>query len=69
MKSICKEFGFSSKNARAYARKGSDHHKLWDIIEVRYTVFTDKLLLDFSRVCKQKTVKQVLKVNGSILQQ
>ena len=52
MKSICKEFGFSSKNAHAYARKGSDHHKLWDIIEPCYTAFTDELLLDFSRVCK-----------------
>ena len=69
MKSICKEFGFSSKNAHAYARKGSDHHKLWDIIEVCYTAFTDELLLDFSRVCKQNTVKQMLKLNGSIHQQ
>ena len=44
MKEICKELGFVSENAQAYAKKGADHHKLWDIIEICYIAFTDKLL-------------------------
>ena len=32
IKKICKELGFVSENAQAYAKKGAGHHKLWDII-------------------------------------
>ena len=49
MKEICKELGFVSENAQAYAKKGSDHHKLWDIIEICYIAFIDKLLHEFVR--------------------
>ena len=44
MKKICEELGFVNENAQAYAKKGADHHKLWDIIEICYIAFTDKLL-------------------------
>ena len=33
---ICKELGFVSPNVLAYAKKGSDHHKMWDILEITY---------------------------------
>ena len=47
MEEICKEISFVCKNARVYAKKGANRHKLWDIIEISYTAFTDKLLNDF----------------------
>ena len=34
MKEICKELGFQSENALKYIKKGSDHHKLWNILEI-----------------------------------
>ena len=47
MEEICKEISFVCKNAQVYAKKGANHHKLWDIIEISYTAFTEKLLNDF----------------------
>ena len=34
MKEICKELGFQSENALKYIKKGSDHNKLWNILEM-----------------------------------
>ena len=47
MKEICKELSFVSENAQAYAKKGSAHHKLWDIIEICYMAFTEDILHEF----------------------
>ena len=47
LKEVCKEFGFVSQNAQAYAKKGSDHHKMWDIIEICYIAFTDEIICQF----------------------
>ena len=44
-KEVCKELGFLSTNALAYAKKGAHHHKLWDILEICYISFCDKLLI------------------------
>ena len=52
MKEVCKELGFVTENAQLYARKGSDHHKLWDILQICYIAFTDELLVEFVRSCK-----------------
>ena len=49
MKEICKKLGFVSENAQPYAKKGADHHNLWDIIEICYIAFTDELLHEFIR--------------------
>lgn len=59
----------SSENSQAYTRKGLEYPKFWDIIEICCIAITDKSWFDFSYVCKQKTVKQVLKPIESILQQ
>ena len=50
MKEICKESGFVTENAQLYAKKGS--HKFWDILQICYIAFTDKLLVEFVRSCK-----------------
>ena len=34
MKDTCKELEFVSPNAQAYAKKGSDHHKMSNILEI-----------------------------------
>ena len=44
---ICTELGFVSEDAQVYAKKGANHHKHWDIIEICHIVFTDKLLHEF----------------------
>ena len=47
MKEICMYLGFVSENAQMYAKKGSDHHKLWDLLEIVYIALTHKLLVEF----------------------
>ena len=41
MKEIYKELGFLSGNTQAWAKKGANYHKFWDM------AFTDKLLHKF----------------------
>ena len=62
IKQICKELGFESEKAQTYAKKESDHHKLWDLLEITYIAFTDELLLHFIRSCKSTNVNPT--VNG-----
>ena len=50
---ICKELGFVSPNALAYAKKGSDHHKMWDILEITYIAFSDEIISMFVTECKR----------------
>ena len=45
MKEVCKELWFVTENAQSYAKKGSDDHKLWDILQIYYFAFSDKLLV------------------------
>ena len=45
-------FGFVSEKAKLYAKKCSDHHKLWEILELVYLAFADELLLPYFRHCK-----------------
>ena len=52
LKEVCKELGFVRQNAQAYAKKGSDHHKMWDIIEICYIAFTDEMICQFLKHCK-----------------
>ena len=51
MKEICMHLGFVSENAQMYAKKGSDHHKLWDLLEIVYIALTVELLVEFVRFC------------------
>ena len=57
MKKICKELGFQSENALKYIKKGSDHHKLWDIPEITYISFTDELLIPFICHCNLPNIE------------
>ena len=47
MKEICMYLGFVSENAQIYPKKGSDHHKLWDLLETVYIALTHELLVEF----------------------
>ncbi len=38
---------FKSTNAFNYAKRCSDHHKTWQIIEALYTALADELLVPF----------------------
>ena len=49
MKDVCEELGFKSENSLKYIKKGSDHHKLWQILEITYLAITDELLLPYIR--------------------
>ena len=40
---------FVSENAQMYTKKGSDHCKLWDLLEIVYISLTDQLLVEFVR--------------------
>ena len=52
MSEICKELDFTAENAQAYAKKdSSDHHKLWDVIEICYIAFTDEIIVEFLCYC------------------
>ena len=51
MRSVCYELGFQSENALKYAKKGSDHHKLWEILEITYIAFVDELIYQFTVFC------------------
>ena len=33
LQEVCRELGFVSQNAQAYAKRGSDHHKMWALLE------------------------------------
>ena len=57
MKSICSELGFQSENALKYAKKGSDHHKLWDILEITYIAFVDELMFQFLTFCAAQNIE------------
>lgn len=52
MKEICFELGFCTDNAQKYAKNGSDHHKLWDNLEITYISFMDEILLRFIQHCR-----------------
>lgn len=56
MKEICKELGFEWKSAVVYAKNGSDHYKLRDLLEITYIVFTSELLLYFMKSCVSTNV-------------
>ena len=56
MKSVCIELGFKSPNALLYAKKGTDHHKLWDILEITYIAFADEIMFQFISYCFNKSL-------------
>ena len=51
MENIVIGLGFVSEKVLKYIRKGSDHHKLWQILEISYLSLTDELLLPYVRNC------------------
>jgi len=54
MEAISEELGFKFENAKKYIKKGSDHHKLWSILEITYLAMTDELLLPYAKACKKQ---------------
>ena len=51
MKEICMHLGFVSENAQMYTKKGCDHCKLWDLLEIVYIFLNNELLVEFVRFC------------------
>lgn len=51
------ELDFTTENALAYAKKGSDHHKLWDIIETCYIAFTDEIIVEVLLYCNLANIE------------
>ena len=47
----CRGTWFTSQNSLNYIRKGSDHHKLWQILEYTYMDLTDELLVPYVWCC------------------
>ena len=62
VKQICKELGLESEKVQMYAKKCSDHYRMWGLLEITYIAFTDELLLHLLRSCKSSNVYPT--VNG-----
>ena len=57
MKEVCKELGLKSDNALNYIKKGFDHHKLWEVLEICYIALSDELLLPYVRHCLSENIE------------
>ncbi|MES9884493.1 MAG: hypothetical protein ABW185_26915, partial [Sedimenticola sp.] len=51
MEDICKTLSFKSPRALEFAKKCSDHHKTFKIVEILYIAATDELLVPYVRHC------------------
>ena len=52
LKNICMKLGYSSPKSLEFARRCSDHHKTWSMLEIMYIAVEDELLVPFVRHCK-----------------
>lgn len=59
MKEVCRTLGFKTEESLKYAKRGSDHHKMWQILEVTYLAMADELLLPYVRDCVIKMKKNI----------
>ena len=57
MSKTYRELDFTTENALAYTKNGSDHHKLWDIIETCYIAFTDEIIVEVLRYCNLANIE------------
>jgi hypothetical protein len=60
MKDVCIELGFKTPKAQDCARKCSDHHKTFKILEILYIAMVDELLVPFVQFCKTHSVEATL---------
>ena len=44
---VVKLLGFKSDRAISFAKKCSDHHKTWQILEIMYLAIADELFVPF----------------------
>ena len=56
MKEVCRTLGFKTEESLKYAKRGSDHHKMGQILEVTYLAMADELLLPYVRDCVIKRI-------------
>ena len=42
MKEVCLHLGFVSENTQMQVKKGSEHHKLWNLLKIGYITLTDE---------------------------
>ena len=68
MKDVCKELGFVSPNAQTYAKKGSNHNKMWDLLEICYIAFSDEMFFQFIKYCDDGNILQLQKITGNSVQ-
>ena len=62
VKDVGKELGFKSPKALDYLRKGSDHHKTWQLLEILYQSLTLEMTIPYVKECNQN--KQAASVDG-----
>ena len=53
LKSVCTLLGFSSLKALDYAKRCSDHHKSWELLQILYIAVADELLVPYVRYCRE----------------
>ncbi|XP_077869158.1 uncharacterized protein LOC144360163 [Saccoglossus kowalevskii] len=54
MCSLVEMMGFKSERAQKYAKKCSDNHKSWALLEIFFDGTTDELLIPYVRKCMEK---------------
>ena len=57
LKEIVKVLSFTSPRAQEFVKKGSDHHKTWEIVEYLYVAVTDELLVPYIDFCHTNSIK------------
>ena len=54
VRTVGMSLGFNSPKAQEYLKKGSDHHKLWHLLEIMYGAITLELLVPYVKEFKQQ---------------
>lgn len=62
MKEVMKALNFTSEHALLFMKKGTDHHKLWSILETIYIAIADELLIPYMR--QSLNVSKSISISG-----
>jgi len=54
VKSVGFALSFKSPKAQEYLKKGSDHHKMWHLLEILYSALTLEIIHPYVKHCKQQ---------------
>ena len=62
MKDVAKSLNFTTDASLHYIKAGSDHHKMWVILDASFIAFADELMIPYIRRCL--SLDQQITVNG-----